>query len=35
MKLMRGWSDLSTWSKYGISAVPATVSVALAPAVFF
>jgi len=32
---MRFWSDLSTWNKYGISAVMAAVVLALVLVVFF
>jgi len=35
MKLMRFWSDLNMWNKYGISAVLAVVVLALILIVFF
>jgi len=35
MKLMRFWSDLSMWNRYGISAVLAAAVLALILLVFF
>lgn len=35
MKLMRFWSDLGMWNKYGLSAIGALVVLALILIVFF
>ncbi len=35
MKLMRFWSDLSMWNKYGLSAIMAVIVLVLISVVFF